>query len=223
MNPLLRSSLRNGLGLALFAGLTVGVIAVTEVLTRDEIAARKREAELRALLEILPEERFDNAVLEDAIRIRDPRLDPRDPVRVLIARRNGRTVAAIVPVRVPDGYSGDIHMIVGIRPDGTVAGVRVTEHRETPGLGDAIEARKSDWIESFRGRSLGDPPAAQWTVRENGGAFDAFTGATITPRAVVHGVRRTLQWFADEGRTQLGIAPAGSETGNATGNERSAD
>lgn len=223
MNPLLRSSLRNGIGLALFAGLTVGVIAVTELLTRDQIAERKREAELRALLEILPGERFDDAVLEDRIRVRDPRLDRRGPVRVMLARRDDRTLAAIVPVRVPDGYSGDIRMIVGIRPDGEIAGVRVTEHRETPGLGDAIEARKSDWIESFRGRSLGDPPAEQWTVREDGGAFDAFTGATITPRAVVRGVRRALEWFADEGRAQLAMAPAGDDRGTDTGTDREAD
>ena len=191
----------------------MGVIAVTERLTRDEIAARKREAELRALLEILPEARFDDAVLEEGTRVRDPRLDRKGPVRVRLARRDGDVLAAVVPVRVPDGYSGDIRMIVGIRPDGTIAGVRVTEHRETPGLGDAIEARKSDWIESFRGRSLGDPPAEQWTVHEDGGAFDAFTGATITPRAVVRGARRALEWFAEEGRARLSVEPAGNDRG----------
>lgn len=203
MNPLLRSIGRNAIGLTLFAVVTVGVIAVTELSTRDAIAEQQREARRRALLEIMPAQSFDNAVLDDAVEVRDARLGSNEPVTALIARRGAMPIAAIVPVAVPDGYSGTIRMIVGIRPDGTVAGVRVLEHRETPGLGDAIEARKSDWIESFRGRSLGDPPAEQWTVRREGGAFDAFTGATITPRAVIRGVRRSLEWFEDAGREAL--------------------
>ncbi|HSG91132.1 MAG TPA: electron transport complex subunit RsxG [Pseudomonadales bacterium] len=203
MNPLLHAMLRNAVGLALFACVTVGVIAVTEVATRDAIAEQQREARRRALLEILPASSFDNAILDDAVSVADPRLGQDAAVQALIARRDGTPVAAVVPLRVADGYSGAIRLIVAIRPDGTLAGVRVVEHRETPGLGDAIEARKSDWIESFRGRALGDPPASQWTVRKDGGAFDAFTGATITPRAVVRGVYRTLDWFADAGRAQL--------------------
>ena len=203
MNPLLPSIARNAFGLTLFAVITVGVIAVTELTTRDAIAEQQREARRRALLEIMPADSFDNAVLQDEVRVRDARLGTTEPVIALIARRGDRPLAAIVPVTVPDGYSGAIRMIVGIRPDGTLAGVRVLEHRETPGLGDAIEARKSDWIKSFRGRSLGDPPIERWTVRRDGGDFDAFTGATITPRAVIRGVRRALEWFADAGRSKL--------------------
>jgi electron transport complex protein RnfG len=198
-----RAIARNAVGLALFAVVTVGVIAVTELATRDAIAEQRREARQRALLEILPAATFDNAILEDVVMVDDPRLGWSEPQPAFVARRDGETVAAIVPLRIPDGYSGEIRAIVGVRPDGTVAGVRVLEHRETPGLGDAIEARKSDWIESFRGTALGDPPAEDWTVAPDGGAFDAFTGATITPRAVVRGVYRTLVWFEEDGAAQL--------------------
>lgn len=179
------------------------MVAVTQLATRDAIAEQQREARRRALLEILPAHAFDNAILDDAVTVRDPRLGTSAPVQALIARRDGAPVAAIVPVTAPDGYSGAIRMIVGLRPDGVLIGVRVIEHHETPGLGDAVEVRKSDWITRFRGRALGDPPAAEWAVRKDGGAFDAFTGATITPRAVIGAVRRTLEWFADSGRAQL--------------------
>ena len=92
----------------------------------------------------------------------------------------------------PDGYSGDIHLLLGVDPDGRVLGLRVIRHRETPGLGDYIERRRSDWILGFDGRRLGEPEAARWAVRQDGGDFDARSGATVTPRAVVKAVRRAL-------------------------------
>jgi electron transport complex protein RnfG len=101
----------------------------------------------------------------------------------------------ILPAVAPDGYSGEIRLLVGIDLDGRILGVRVTNHRETPGLGDRIETRKSDWVHSFDGRSLGNPPAEQWNVKKNGGVFDQFTGATITPRAVVKAVQHSLAYF----------------------------
>jgi electron transport complex protein RnfG len=106
-------------------------------------------------------------------------------------------VAAVFSVVARGGYAGDIELLVGVRADGRVAGVRVVEHHETPGLGDGIEADKSDWIRGFDGRSLGDPPREDWAVRRDGGDFDQFTGATITPRAVVEAVRDTLIYFED--------------------------
>src|SRR5690606_27069458 len=98
-------------------------------------------------------------------------------------------------VTAPNGYGGAIRLLVGIREDGTVAGVRVIDHRETPGLGDGIEIEKSDWMTDFEGRSLGDPPVQRWRVKKDGGEFDQFTGATITPRAVVTAVRNALIYF----------------------------
>ena len=100
-----------------------------------------------------------------------------------------------------DGYNGNITLLAGINRDGSLRGVRVVSHKETPGLGDAIEAEKSDWIRAFSGRSLRDPAAEQWTVQRDGGEFDQFTGATITPRAVVNAVRMALEYYeANRGR-----------------------
>lgn len=189
---------RNGLLLAGFALLATLLVAGTYLGTRDDIAAARRAAEEKALLQILSRAEHDNSMLDDRLPAppADPLLRLPEPRSIYRARRDGRVVAVILPAHAPDGYSGGIDMLVGVRRDGRVAGVRVLQHRETPGLGDAIDRRRSDWIESFRGRALGDPPAARWTVRRDGGAFDQFTGATITPRAVVQATRRALEYVA---------------------------
>jgi electron transport complex protein RnfG len=114
------------------------------------------------------------------------------------ARRDGEVIAVILPAYAPDGYSGGIEMVVGVNRDGSIAGVRVLEHRETPGLGDAVDYRKSNWVDDFRGKALGKPPADGWAVRKDGGIFDQFTGATITPRAVIDATRRTLEYVQAE-------------------------
>jgi len=113
---------------------------------------------------------------------------------------DGRPDALVLNVIAPDGYSGDIDLLVGIGADGTLHGVRVIRHRETPGLGDDIERQRSDWITRFDGLSLDTVPAAGWAVRAHGGRFDAFTGATITPAAVVGAVHRALRWVEDHHR-----------------------
>lgn len=118
-----------------------------------------------------------------------------EPVDVFVAVEDGEPLATIIASVAPDGYNAPIRLLVGIAPDGTLTGVRVLSHRETPGLGDRIEIGKSDWIRQFDGRSLGDPPRAQWAVDTDDGAFDALTGATVTPRAVVAAVRRTLEYY----------------------------
>jgi electron transport complex protein RnfG len=115
-----------------------------------------------------------------------------------IARLDGQPVAAIIPSITPEGYSGDIAMIVGVNFDGSVAGVRVVEHKETPGLGDKVDLRKSDWILSFNGKSLSKPEPSAWNVKKERGEFDQFTGATITPRAVIHQIAKTLQYFSQD-------------------------
>jgi len=201
----LHSMARNAIGLALFAVVTVGAIALTRELTRDRIEVQRERAEAAAFLDILPPS-VDPLVLDDTIKVHDPRLGLRAPAEARVARRDGEAIALLLPVRVPDGYSGDIHLVVGVDRDARVTGVRVLEHRETPGLGDAIEVRRSDWIEDFRGRALGDPPRARWTVRSEGGAFDGFTGATITPRAITRAVARALDWFEEDGRAALQAA-----------------
>jgi electron transport complex protein RnfG len=182
--------------LALFGLVGTALVALVFEGTQDRIAANIEAATLANLNEILPAERYDNAILEDTVELSDPLLGG-DDQRVYRARREGKPVAAVFTVVARDGYAGDIHMLVGVQADGEVAGVRVIRHRETPGLGDDIEAARSDWILDFDGRSLGDPPREDWAVRRDGGIFDQFTGATITPRAVVHAVRNTLMYFED--------------------------
>ncbi len=188
----------NSLLLAGFAVLTTGVIAGTYLGTSDRIAAAQRAAEEKALFEIVPPSRHDNVLLEDTVLVGpgDELLRLKRDKKVFIARQAGEAVAAIIPVNAPDGYSGNIELIVGVNRDGSIAGVRALQHRETPGLGDKVDIKKSDWVLDFEGHGLGTPPPEQWTVKKDGGVFDQFTGATITPRAVTYAVRRGLEYFA---------------------------
>ncbi|QIB66381.1 electron transport complex subunit RsxG [Kineobactrum salinum] len=213
-----QSITRNSLLLALFALVTALLISGTWLLTRDTIAAEQRKAEERALLEILPRTLHDNSMLDDTVPLAasTPGLGLRRDRQVYVARRDGELVAVIVPIIARDGYSGDIELIVGIMADGSIAGVRALTHRETPGLGDKIELGKSDWMLDFDGRSLDDPAPAQWAVRKDGGAFDQFTGATITPRAVVAAVHRALQYADSQRATLLREPTAGSDSGDET-------
>ncbi|HEY9034741.1 MAG TPA: RnfABCDGE type electron transport complex subunit G, partial [Pseudomonadales bacterium] len=123
-------------------------------------------------------------------------LQLRNPGTIHVARMNGEVVAFILPVRAPDGYGGAIDAIVGINLDGSIAGVRVISHQETPGLGDKVELKKSPWVLSFNGRSLANTATDDWRVKKDKGVFDQFTGATITPRAMVKAVHNALQYFA---------------------------
>ncbi|MDP5063322.1 MAG: electron transport complex subunit RsxG [Haliea sp.] len=210
MQLLGQSITRNSALLALFALFTALLIAGTWLATRDSIALEQRHAEEKALLEVIPRGRHDNSMLDDT-RLLTPeatQLGLREPRPMYIARNAGEVVAVIVPVVARDGYSGDIELIVGVNADGSIAGVRTVKHRETPGLGDKVDLRKSSWILSFSGRSLANPEPAKWGVLKDGGAFDQFTGATITPRAVVAAVQRALVFVQSERDTLFGTAPA---------------
>ncbi|MCB1689864.1 MAG: electron transport complex subunit RsxG [Halioglobus sp.] len=209
-----QSITRNSLLLALFAVCTTALIAGTYLLTKDDIAEQKRLAEEKALLEIVPRTRHDNSMLDDTLPVGpgDAGLGLSEEKRVYIARQDGKVVAAIIPVVAPDGYTGEIELIVGVNTDGTIAGVRALSHRETPGLGDKVDTKKSDWILGFSGRSLGNPTLDGWAVKKDKGVFDQFTGATITPRAVVAATLRALQ-FAQANRKVLFKEPAPAPTG----------
>lgn len=205
MSELTRSIARGAIGLGLFASITVGVVAVTHSLTAERIADNRLASQHQALGQVVPEAMHDGDLLDHAITLPGAEaLGQPETFTAWRARRAGETIAIILPVIAPDGYSGDISLLVGIAADGSLTGVRVLAHRETPGLGDKIEARKSDWITQFAGLSLGNPPADQWAVKKDGGAFDAFTGATITPRAVVGAIRRSLKYFAANRAMLLG-------------------
>ncbi|SEO67598.1 electron transport complex subunit RsxG [Aquisalimonas asiatica] len=196
---LLRDMLTAAGLLAVVATVGVGLVALTQQYTADRIDARRAEQTLQQLQAVLPDEHHTNNPAEDVRMVRDPRLGTEQSVPVYRARRNGEAAALVLTVVAPDGYSGPIQLLVAVDTGGEVLGVRVVDHEETPGLGDAIEARRSDWIQGFRGRSLGDPPRDQWTVRRDGGAFDQFTGATITPRAVTRAVARALDYHREHG------------------------
>jgi electron transport complex protein RnfG len=209
-----KSIQRNSILLGLFAMLVASGTAVTHLATKDAIAEQKRLARQKALLEIIPPARHDNSMLDDTLPTDDPVfLKLRDEQSIFIARKGNKPVAAILPAIAPDGYSGDIQLIVGINIDGSVAGVRVLSHRETPGLGDKVETQKSDWIYGFEGKSLGNPVADRWKVKRDGGEFDQFTGATITPRAVTNAVYRTLLYFKENRARLSGSAPPKTASG----------
>lgn len=191
-----RSILRNALILGVFAMVTVGLIAVTQQGTAERIADSQRRVQMSALNEILPHDQHDNDLLEDTFEVFDrDYLRHIGPSVAFRGRQDGEVVAVILPVIAPDGYSGRMDLLVGIRANGELAGVRIVGHRETPGLGDKVELNKSQWVLSFNGTSLTMPAPEDWGVRKDGGAFDQFVGATITPRAVVQAVHRALLYF----------------------------
>jgi len=192
-----RKMLLSAVLLTLFAVMGTALVGLTYEATVERIAENERQALLNNLHTLVPPERHDNDIHADRIQVQAPdRLGTEAPVTVYRARKAGEPVAAVLTPVAPDGYGGDIRLLVAVNYDGTVAGVRVLAHKETPGLGDNIEVEKSDWITRFAGRSLSNPPAEKWRVRKDGGVFDQFTGATVTPRAVVGAVRRTLEYYA---------------------------
>lgn len=185
----------NALLLGLFALGCTAFIALTYLSTDEEIEQRIREARMRALLEVVPAKLHDNDMLEDSLELFDEKLGHRSPQQLFFAKNKGKPRTVIYPATARDGYSGDINYIIGVNvADESIAGVRVLSHKETPGLGDKVDLRKSNWILIFNGKSLRQLPLGQWTVKKDGGHFDGFTGATITPRAVVKSVASVLEY-----------------------------
>ena len=206
---LAREPLRAAAQLALAGLIAAALLAGTWALTRDRIAAAERRAQMQALEIVLPPTAYDNDPVADAVQVRAAAWLGREQARVHRARLRGEPSALVLETTAPDGYAGPIHLLVAIATDGRVLGVRVTGHQETPGLGDDIEAGRSDWITRFAGRALGDPPPEAWAVRRDGGRFDQFAGATVTPRAVVRAVKRSLEFVARHG-DELRAADAGA-------------
>ena len=203
-----RRATRSAIVLATAAVASFGLVAVVHEATRDRIAATERAHELARFDQVLAGRSHDNDLLADTITLRDPELLGADEaITAYRARFHGKPVAVVLEPVAPDGYSGAIQLLIAVAPDGTVLGVRTVSHHETPGLGDFIDARKSDWIQRFAGKSLGNPEAARWRVRKDGGDFDQYTGATITSRAVVGTVGRTLEFFARHRGELLGDVP----------------
>ena len=212
MKTLARSMGVAALILTGFAVVGTGLVAVTYTGTKDMIAEAQRMALEASLNQLVPADRYDNRLVEDRIEIVAPEwLGTDRPVTVYRARKNGQPVALFATPTAPDGYSGPIQLLVGVYADGTVAGVRVLAHKETPGLGDGVDEKRSPWILAFAGKSLENPRPDGWKVKKDGGAFDQFTGATITPRAVVKATRKFLE-YTQAHREQL-FAPTTTAKG----------
>ncbi|PCJ19669.1 MAG: electron transport complex subunit RsxG [Gammaproteobacteria bacterium] len=193
---LFQSISKNSVILAIFAIVTSGLVAFTSSSTETLRAEAKQRALEKALSQIISADQYSNDLLANRISISDPLLGLTRSKDAYLAWKDGQPYAAILPAIAPEGYGGALEMIIGIHYDGTLAGVRIVPpHNETPGLGDKVDIKKSPWVLGFNGHSLQNPHAKGWKVKKDGGQFDQFTGATITPRAVVKGVHRALQYF----------------------------
>jgi electron transport complex protein RnfG len=197
MTNAVRNALRTGTVLLLFSLIGTAILAFTHDRTEPVITRSQQIEKLALINQVLPASSYDNDLLASRQNLPpDDLLGTRQPSALWIARRGKQVTAVVLEAVAPDGYAGDIALLIGIDIDGTVTGVRVTAHRETPGLGDYVERTKSAWIDQFAGKSLTAPESRHWKVAKDGGTFDARAGATITPRAVVKAVRNALDYFA---------------------------
>jgi electron transport complex protein RnfG len=221
------STWSSGVTLAALAAICTALVALTWRLTAPRIAANEKAHLEESLKPALANVFYDNDLAESTL-ILEPPHDLPGAEQAIIYRlySQGEPVAAAFVVSAPDGYAGPIRLLIGVEFAGVLSGVRVIAHRETPGLGDRIESSKSDWLEQFNGASLESPPRARWAIRRDGGEFDALTGASITPRAVINAVRETLLYF-EANREQIFAAegeegdlplrdPTGQETPETT-------
>ncbi|OQK16642.1 hypothetical protein AU255_01685 [Methyloprofundus sedimenti] len=175
------------LRVGLFSFMIVGMVSLVFHATKNKIADNERQALLDNLQTVLHRDSYDNDLSNDVIQLQT--------YTIYRARKSGAPVAAILISTTTHGYNGDIRLLIGITIAGKITGVRVLKHQETPGLGDKIEIKKSAWISSFTHKSLSDMSTRQWSVKKDGGNFDQFTGATITPRAIVNEVKKTGLFF----------------------------
>ncbi len=194
-SPLTIAISKNTKILALFAIACTLAVSLVSELTKDRIKVQEQQQLLRTLHSIIEPSRYDNDIANDCIMMSAPELGSNKVKTAYIARKSGQVVAVAITSTAPQGYNGNIDFIMAINNDGSVSGVRVLKHQETPGLGDKIEIRKSDWIKSFAGKRILSEDDRRWAVTKDNGMFDQFTGATITPRAVVKGVKSTLNYF----------------------------
>jgi len=192
--------------LGAFAFIALGTLALIEALTVESIERHQEMATRAKLQEVLGGIPYDQDLLEHPILIEDQRLGTPTVTAFFLARHQGIVAATAFRILAPGGYNGPIELMMAVDQHENLAGVRVLRHQETPGLGDLIEARKSAWILSFNGKSLSNPSSRDWRIRRDGGSFDQFTGATITPRAVLEAVRNGLLVVHDHRARLFGAA-----------------
>ena len=186
------------LGIAVLVALTL--LGLVNRATQEPISLAKQQWMLDNLSAVLPAGPFDqNPVLSLEQHIA-PELGGTEPVGVYTAYRNQKPVAAVLELIAPNGYSGNIRLLVGIRPNSEIIAARVVEHKETPGLGDGIDYQKSLWITQFDGQSFSTSMPEDWQINKREGKFDALTGATVTSRAVAQAIHRALRWYESNHR-----------------------
>lgn len=192
----LKHAAKTALTLVAFAFTFTLLMTVVYQITKKPIAESEAAARIALFQQVIAPDRYDNTVLKDTISIAPSALlGNKKPTIANIARMNGEPVAVILEAVAHDGYSGDIKLLIAINDNGSISGVRVIKHTETPGLGDYIDIAKSNWIKLFDSQSLNKTSDANWAVKKDGGTFDYMAGATITPRAVVKVVHKALQYF----------------------------
>ena len=202
-----KASFYTALNLLFFTLIGTALLALTYDLTHDPIARSEEASKLKLISQIAPAATYDNDIMKDTTLLAaDKLLGTEEPTVVYRGRLKGQPSIAVIQAVAPDGYSGKINLVIAIRQDGQIGGVRVVSHKETPGLGDYIEIAKSNWITGFNDTSLENRNARDWKVKKDGGAFDYMAGATITPRAIVKAVHKALQYYAQH-RDEL-FAPA---------------
>jgi len=198
---------KNSQILAIFAIVCTAIVGLVNELTKDEIKAQEQLQLLTTLHSIIEPSRYNNDITQDCVSLSSPLLGnsatDKDIQTAYIARQDNQAVAIAMTSTAPDGYNGNIELIIAINMDNSVSGVRVLKHQETPGLGDKVELRKSNWINSFTGEKLLSENDNRWAVTKDNGIFDQFTGATITPRAVVKAVKKTLLYFKENKHSLL--------------------
>ena len=186
---MLKSMRKHGITLALFAAGSTGLTAAINELTKSTIAEQAATQQKALFNQVLPADRYNNDLLQSCYLVAAPPLG-KGQHKIWIAKNNDAPVGVVMEATAPDGYSGAIQLLVAADFKGTVRGTRVTEHHETPGLGDKIELRLSGWITHFAGKVIHGPGDSHFAVKKDDGDIDQFTGATITPRAVVNAVKR---------------------------------
>jgi len=196
MSILLKKMLQTTTLLTIFAMLGGSLVAFSFKITHQRIEANKRAALLSTLNALIPQDQYDNDLFNDFREIQNEVwLGTDEPLVVYRARKHNKPIAALFTPITLDGYNGQIKLLIGINYEGTLLGVRVISHQETPSLGNQIELRHSNWILNFSGHSLKNTSETEWKIKQDGGVFDQFTGATITPRAVIKAVHQTLRYY----------------------------
>lgn len=193
MHPIIKA----GLLLLVFTAISIFLVALTQQSNVERIKYNEDQLLIKRLGELV--KGYDNDIIQQKYTLKTKLHGVDQILNIYPAKKQGRVFALLIEHNYPKGYSGNIRLLTGVDSQGVLLGVRVISHRETPGLGDKIETRKSDWIKRFSGLSLSNPSNNHWKVKSDGGVFDAFTGATVTPRAIVSATYQLLELFNKQG------------------------